>query len=550
MPIAQKTPVQILDEQASLQGDRVYLRQPMNRKLSDFSWDTVRKMTRLLAGGLRQLGFQPGDKIALLSKNCAEWFITDLALMSGGYISVPIYPTANADTISYILKHSGAKAVFVGKLDDWPTQEHGVPGDVVRLSMPYDTMPAQYHWQKLMEMAPPLEPHYPEPDEVMSIIYTSGSTGKPKGAVLTYSSYCWASHAIAQNLQAVADDRVLSYLPLAHITERVYIEGLSLYSGLVVYFSEGLDTFIEDIQIASPTLFISVPRLWTLFQKNIIDKIGYKKLNLLLSIPLLGKLVAAKIRTTLGLENARVLGCGSAPVAPSLLRWYERIGLQLSEAWGMTENSAYATLNYPFRTDKVGSVGRVAIDCEMKIGDNQELLFKSPGLFKEYYNDPTATAAAFTSDGFFCTGDQAEIDADNYVTIIGRVKDTFKTAKGKYVTPVPLERQLAQNPHIDLVCVIGSGLPYPVALVQLSAGAASLPKTHVTKSIQETCSVVNTQVESHSTLGGVIIVQEPWTVANDTLTPTLKIKRQLLEKRFAEKVANMRKNQVLWEKSL
>ncbi|OQX40505.1 MAG: hypothetical protein B0D91_00010 [Oceanospirillales bacterium LUC14_002_19_P2] len=214
----------MLEEQAKQQGERVFLSQPVNRELCDFSWEAVSKMTRLLAGSLRQLGFCPGDRIAVLSKNCAEWFITDLALMAGGYISVPIYPTANADTIRYVLKHSGAKAIFVGKLDDWPAQEAGVSGDLVRLAMPYDTMPAQYHWQQLMEMAPPLEPSYPEPDDVMSIIYTSGSTGNPKGAVLTYSSYSWASQAVAQDLQAGTEDRVISYLPLAHITERVYIE--------------------------------------------------------------------------------------------------------------------------------------------------------------------------------------------------------------------------------------------------------------------------------------------------------------------------------------
>lgn len=548
MLIAQKSPVQALDEQATRHGERIYLRQPLNRKLSDFSWIAVRKMTRLLAGSLSQLGFNTGDRIAILSKNCAEWFITDLALMSGGYISVPIYPTANADTIDYVLKHSGAKAMFVGKLDDWSVQEKGVPKDIMRLAMPYDTMPAQYHWQQLMEMAPPLKPHQPEADEAMSIIYTSGSTGHPKGAVVTYSSFGWASRGVAQALQAGDDDRVISYLPLAHITERVYIEGNSLYSGLEVYFSESIDTFIEDVQIASPTLFISIPRLWTLFQQSIIDKIGYRKLNLLLSLPLVRRLVAGKIRTSLGLQNARVFGCGSAPVAPTLLRWYERIGMQLSEAWGMTENSAYATLNYPFRTDKVGSVGCSGIDCEVMIGDNQELLFKSPGLFKEYYNDPVATAEAFTADGFFRTGDQAEIDVDHYVTIIGRVKDTFKTAKGKYVTPVPMERQLAQNHYIELVCIIGSGLPYPVALVQLSEGAARLPKELVAKSLQESCHSVNAQMESHSVLGGILIVQEPWTIKNEVLTPTLKIKRQVLDKRFADKVTEMRKEQVLWER--
>lgn len=507
-------------------------------------------MIRLLAGSLRQLGFCPGDRIAVLSRNCAEWIITDLTLMAGGYISVPIYPTANADTIRYVLEHSGAKAIFVGKLDNWSTQESGVPGNLIRLAMPYDTMPAQYHWQQLMEMAPPLEPIYPEPDDVMSIVYTSGSTGDPKGVVLTYRSYSWASQAIARTIQLGTEDRLISYLPLAHITERTYIEGAGLYGGLVIYFTESLNTFIEDMQIASPTLFISVPRLWTLFQTNIINRIGPRRLDLLLRLPIIRKIVAGRIRAGLGLQNARVLGCGSAPVSPILLRWYDRIGLPISEAWGMTENNAYATMNYPFRSDKVGTVGRLGIDCSAKIGDNQELLFKSPGLFKEYYQDPEATTAAFTHDGFFHTGDQAEIDADNHVTIVGRIKDTFKTAKGKYVAPALLERKLSQSPLIELVCVIGSGLPYPVALVQLSESTSGMAKEQVVRSLQEICGTVNAQVESHATLGGILIVQEPWTVENDALTPTLKIKRQLLEKRYTDTVQEMRNGQVQWESDI
>lgn len=507
-------------------------------------------MIRLLAGSLRQLGFCPGDRIAVLSRNCAEWIITDLTLMAGGYISVPIYPTANAGTIRYVLEHSGAKAIFVGKLDNWSTQESGVPGNLIRLAMPYDTMPAQYHWQQLMEMAPPLEPIYPEPDDVMSIVYTSGSTGNPKGVVLTYRSYSWASQAIARTTQIGTRDRLISYLPLAHITERAYTEGAGLYGGPVIYFTENLNTFIEDMQIASPTLFISVPRLWTLFQTNIINRIGRRKLDLLLRLPIIRKVVAGRIRAGLGLQNARVLGCGSAPVSPTLLRWYDRIGLPISEAWGMTENNAYATLNYPFRSDKVGTVGHPGIDCIAKIGDNRELLFKSPGLFKEYYQDPETTTAAFTHDGFFHTGDQAEIDADNYITIVGRIKDTFKTAKGKYVAPALLERKLSQSPLIELVCVIGSGLPYPVALVQLSESTSGMAKEQVVRSLQEICGTVNAQVESHATLGGILIVQEPWTVENDALTPTLKIKRQLLEKRYTNTVMEMRNGQVQWESDI
>ncbi|SDJ90898.1 Long-chain acyl-CoA synthetase (AMP-forming) [Ferrimonas sediminum] len=550
MTQAFKTPVEMLDQWARVQGDKIYLRQPKQRRLHDISWCQVHQMAHRLAGALYKLGFEKGDKIAILSKNCSEWFIIDYALMVGGFISVPIYPTANADTIRYVLQHSESKAVFVGKLDDGPSQEPGIGGETLRLGMGYDGIKTQYHWQQLLELAEPIQTQYPDADDVMTIIYTSGSTGNPKGAVMTFGAFSWAAFRINEHLGGTPKDRVISYLPLAHITERAYIFGSSIFGGGTVYFVESLDTFVEDVQVANPNFFLSVPRLWTLFQKNIIAKVGENKLNTLLSIPIIGAFVARKIRKQLGLNNARILGCGSAPVSPALLHWYGRIGMNITEAWGMTENAAYATLNFPFRKDKIGTVGTAGMDVELKIGDNHELLFKSPGLFREYYKQPEATAESMTEDGFFRTGDQAEIDDDGYVSIIGRVKDNFKTAKGKFVAPVPIERKLAQDTNIELLCVIGSGQPYPVALVQLAESAYGLPREQVQASLQAASRAVSATMESHATLGGVLVVQEPWTVENDVLTPTLKIKRHVLEKRFNSLIGNIRNDTVVWEDQL
>ncbi|GAA4893971.1 AMP-binding protein [Ferrimonas pelagia] len=541
------TPLDMLDHWCQQQPDTVYLRQPKQRQLHDYTWRQTLELVYRLAGALRQLGLERGDKVAILSKNCAEWFITDLALQAGGYISIPIYPTANEDTIRYVLTHSGAKAVFLGKLDDPGSQKGAIGNEILRFDMSYPGLPAQYAWHQLLEMAEPLDEPRADLDDIMSIIYTSGSTGRPKGAIETFRAYSWAGTNIVKHLGATPQDRVISYLPLAHITERVYIQASSFYGGATVYFAEALDTFVEDVNVAKPTLFLSVPRLWTLFQKNIIEKVGQSKLDLLLKLPILKQIVAKKIRTQLGLNHARILGCGSAPVSPILLEWYANIGMKITEAWGMTENGAYATLNFPFRADKIGTVGAPGIDCEVKLGDDHELLFKSPGLFSGYYLQDEATAAAFTEDGFFRTGDQAEIDNEGFVTIIGRVKDNFKTAKGKYVSPVPIERKFAQDSHVELVCVIGSGAPYPVALVQLSEGAALLPVEEVKASLLDTVRTINTQLESHSVLGGALVVDEPWTIENEVLTPTMKIKRHVLEQRYSETISTMRKEAILWE---
>ncbi|QLE87273.1 AMP-binding protein [Shewanella sp. Scap07] len=551
MDSAIKTPVEMLARWVDTQGDSIYLRQPINGQYVDFTWQDVQQKMQQLAGALRHLGLQPGDKVAVLSKNCAEWFITDLALMHGGYISVPIYPTANADTIKYVLEHSEAKAIIIGKLDYWADQEPGVGGDILRLAMPYDTMPAQYQWDSLLKLGQPLvDAKFPEADDTMTLIYTSGSTGKPKGAIQTYGSYAWTCQAVVRDLQTDVKDRLISYLPLAHITERVAIEGSSFYSGSTVAFVESLDSFVADVQRAQPTVFFSVPRLWSLFQKNIIDKIGYAKLNFLLKVPIISSIVKKKIHQGLGLEHCHLLGSGSAPIPPSLIAWYHNIGLNISEAWGMTENSAYSIINFPFDAKKIGSVGRAIEGCEIKRAETGELLVKSPGLMTGYYKQPEVTAASFDEDGFFKTGDLCDIDQDGCVSITGRVKDNFKTAKGKYVAPVPIERKLAQDPHVELLCVIGSGLPHPIALVQLSEGAQLQPREEVRASLKATLDSINPNLESHETIDAIVVVAETWDVDNDVLTPTLKIKRHVLEKRYSEKVDGIRGAKVRWEEEL
>ncbi|MDO6640303.1 AMP-binding protein [Shewanella sp. 5_MG-2023] len=543
-----KTPVEMLSHWAETQGDAVYLRQPINGQFVDFTWGEVQQKVQQVAGALRHLGLVPGDKVALLSKNCAEWFITDLALMHGGYISVPIYPTANAEMIRYVLEHSGAKAIFTGKLDFWADQEAGVGGEILRLALPYDTMPAQYHWEKLLELGQPLvDAPTPSRDQMMTLIYTSGSTGKPKGAMQTFGSYGWTCEAVVRDLKTNTTDRLLSYLPLAHITERVAIQGSSFYSGSSVAFVESLDSFVADVQRCRPTVFFSVPRLWTLFQLNIVNKIGQSKLDLLLKIPLVSGLVKRKIQKGLGLEHCRLLGSGSAPIPPSQLEWYNKIGMNISEAWGMTENCAYSIINFPFNASKIGSVGRPVEGCQVRRTDEGELMVKSPGLMTGYYKQEEATAACFDADGFFHTGDLCEIDEDGYISITGRVKDNFKTSKGKYVAPVPIERKIAQDPHIELLCVIGSGLPHPITLVQLSEGSALQAREEVRASLKATLDGVNPHLESHEVVDAIVVVTEPWTIENDALTPTLKIKRHVLEKQFSAKVDGIRGAKVCWE---
>jgi long-subunit acyl-CoA synthetase (AMP-forming) len=551
MDKSQFTPIHWLNHWADNTPNKVFMHQPVDRKIQTHTWQQIKQQVESIAGALAHLGLKKGDKVAILAKNCAQWLISDLAIMRAGMISVPIYPSANADTIQYVLSHSEAKAVFIGKLDKWELAEPGVTGNVIRISMGYETMPCQYEWQGLSELSTTVDDYIPTLDDLMSIIYTSGSTGNPKGAMVKYSAYAWANKKIVDLLEFNENERFLSYLPLAHITERCLVEGAAYHSNMTLYFTESLEHFVDDLKYAKPTVFFSVPRLWSLFQKNIIDKIGRTKLKVLLSLPIISSVIKGKIQQGLGLEHARIVASGSAPISPSLIRWYQKVGLNICEAWGMTENCIYAIGNFPFQDDMVGTIGRVLPGCEVQTSDEDELLFKSPGLFAGYYKNEEATAEAFNDDGFFKTGDLAKVDPNNgAVTIIGRVKDNFKTAKGKFVSPVPIEKMLAQDSHIELLCVIGSGMAAPVALVQLSEGADALPKPQVSASLKETLVSVNKHLETHEKVGAIVVVNEPWTPENDVLTPTLKIKRHVLHQAFSERVDELKGEQVLWENDL
>lgn len=547
--IANKLPLEMLYHWERQCPDRTYLRQTINREYVDFTWGEVADEARRMVTALRHLGLVAGDKVALLSKNCAQWFIADLAMQMGQYVSVPIYPTANVDTIEYVLRHSEAKAIFVGKLDDWKSQEAGVPADLLRIAFPYDTMPASHQWDDLLE-AHELIPDSPvqAPDSLLSLVYTSGSTGKPKGAMLSVERYAWSCEKLVETVSLSQADRGFSYLPLAHITERVYIYGGSLYGGATIAFPESLDTFIEDVKRCRPTVFISVPRLWAMFRIKIHEKLPQNKLELLLKIPLISGLIKRKLQKGLGLDQARVLGCGSAPVSPALLEWYLSIGLKVTEAWGMTENHAYSTINYPFRADKIGTVGKAGIGVTIKISDEGEILCRCEGMMLGYYKDPEHSAEAIDAEGWLHTGDMGKLDKEGYLTITGRMKDVFKTAKGKYVAPVPIEGLLGQEPIIEQLCVIGYGMPQPIALVQLAESAMKGNREEVNARLEAARVRVNDQLESHAKIRGILVVKTPWNIENGVLTPTMKIKRHLLEQKYAQVGDRWPSSQVVvWE---
>lgn len=542
-------PIQQFEAKAAELKDRIYWRQPHNREYTETSWQEAWQQTLKLAAGLQSLGLQAGDRVAIYSENCADWFLTDFAISAAGLISVPIYFTAGEKTISYVLEHSGAKAIVVGKLGNYAHLDSAVPSDIISIAMPYDTWPCQHQITDLIANSEPLaDVAQPSLDDVFSISYTSGSTGNPKGVVLTFRNIVYGATAMFNLRPPGPHERIISYLPLAHITERALVEYSSLYAGATVSFIESLATFPEDLRNADVTSFLSVPRLWMKFQAGVLAKLPQKKLDRLLKIPVVSGMIKRKVRAQLGLSGAAILGSGSAPIAPSVLEWYQKLGMDISEGWGMTELTGVATSHYPFRADKIGTIGKAVDGLDVKISDEGEILVRGDGVFKEYYKNEEVTKETFTDDGWMRTGDRASLDDDGFLRITGRVKELFKTGKGKYVAPVPIESMMGENQLIEQICVMGSGLPAPKAVVVIAKETSGgLSQDQITQSLQATLDKVNSRVEKHECLDGICVAKDEWTVDNGLLTPTLKIKRDRLEAKYEAMIASEGQQPVIWE---
>lgn len=536
-------------------ANKIYMTQPMgNGVVQEYTWARAMTEARRVANYIKAQNFPPNSKIAILSKNCAHWIMSDLAIWMAGHVTVPLYPTLNADTVSYILEHSEAKALFVGKLDDWEDMAPGVPSDMPCLSYPLSPENSFPTWDAIVAENDPLEGETArDKDELATIVYTSGSTGRPKGVMLSFNALGVAASGASQALELYSEDRMLSYLPLAHVFERYVVEQSSFYRGFEVYFADALDTFLEDLQRARPTVFVSVPRLWSKFQLGIFKKLPHKKLNRMLKIPILSGIVKKKVLTGLGLEHCRFAGSGSAPLSEDIINWYRSLGLELLEGYGMSENFAYSHISLPGRS-RVGYVGEPLPGVEQRISEIGEIEVKSPASMTGYYKADDKTKESFTEDGFLLTGDKGEIDDMGRLKITGRIKEIFKTSKGKYVAPAPIENKIISHDEIEMVCVAGADCPQPHALIHLSEEA--FPKRdepefrkHLEASLEELMRNVNATVDPHEALQFMVVVKDTWGMDNGFLTPTMKIKRDVVEKTYCDYIETWygARKKVIWE---
>lgn len=530
-------------------GNEIAMHQPIPDGQLSYTWRQFGEQVRKMAAALKAMNLPDRSNIALISKNCAHWFMADLAIMMAGHVSVPLYPNTNAETLRYVLEHSESKLLFVGKLDSWQQLKSGLLESVRCISFPtYYGDTGFENWDDIVAQHAPIEGNpVRDLNDSMTIIYTSGTTGKPKGVVHSFRAICYATNMAFTviDLQNQAQ-RFFSYLPLSHIAERMLVEMGCIYCGGQVYFAESLDTFADNLRQAAPTVFLGVPRIWTKFQLGILAKMPQKRLSLLLSIPIIGSFLRHSIQKKLGLHKAIYCLSGAAPIPAALVEWFGKLGLGIQEAYGMTENCAYSHFTRKGKI-QLGSVGQAMPEVEVVLSEVGEILMKSQALMSGYYKNAELTAESF-KNGYLRTGDKGTISAEGYLVITGRVKELFKTEKGKYVAPAPIEMALSENPLIEQVCVTGNNLPQPIGLVVAAAEASRKSKNDLQEELGQWLAKVNSRLEAHERVKRLVILSEPWTVENNFLTPTLKIKRDPIEQKYSSQYSTWYNNKdvIIW----
>jgi long-subunit acyl-CoA synthetase (AMP-forming) len=538
-----KTPVENFFYWENTTPDNVYLSQPLGDENKQYSFRETGNQARRMASALKSMDLPPQSHIGIVSKNCAHWIISDLAIAMAGHISVPFYATLISDQINQVLVHSECKVLFVGKLDSWKTMKDGIPPSVKCIAYPsfYEGCPVSEmdEWDSIIgEYEPLRENIQPKNEDLFTIIYTSGTTGVPKGVMLTNEAAISALNYTRNEVKLNTENaRFFSFLPLCHIAERNIVESASLATGGTVFFADTLESFQKNLQEAMPTHFLAVPRIWTKFQQGILAKMPQNRLDLLLKIPFIKAAIKGKIQKGLGLADAKVILTGAAPMPPSLLDWYKKLGITIREAYGMSENVGAHSI-MPADAVKSGTVGKPYPKVETRIHpETGEIQMKAPWNTVGYYKEPILTEALL-QNGWLCTGDMGEVDSEGYLKITGRVKDMFKSGKGEYIVPSPIENMLAVNPIIEQVCVAGAGLPQPIALIVLSDIGKNMERQLLIESLEMTLKRVNPSFKNYEAIKQAIVVKDGWTVDNNMLTPTMKIKRNIVEANYKVKMEN------------
>jgi len=528
--------------------DKPYLKQPFGDKWEEYTWGEVGDMARRLATGLKSLNLREGAHIGIYSKNCREWIISDLAIVMAGYVSVPFFPSLNGKELAYIMDYGDVDALFIGKIETWDQIKDDLPEGMPLIKFPhYDgcsNVTKGHEWFKFIDSHEPMQnPNKPKLSDLWTIIFTSGTTGNAKGVMLTYQAI--------DGIKVVLDDPnnplgikhdgnndFISYLPLNHIFERVVIEWCSFRYGGTISFVESLDTFAKNLKAVQPHVFAAAPRVWTKLQLGLLTKFPQKKLDKLLKIPLLSSLLKKLIKKGLGFSKARIVVSGSAPMPVELIEWFRKVGVYITNGYGMTENCAICSSVDGRDFEKLHTVGQPQKGVKLKIDEETgEILMKGPFIMKGYYKNEELTNTTLRG-GWLHTGDKGFLDEDNYLHITGRVADSFKTSKGEYIEPLTLEQYFVNINEIEEVCVVGLGIAQPLCLIQLSEIGKNTSREVISKMLTDRLSEVNSDLVNYKKISTLIIVKDEWTQQNGIVGPTQKLKRGAIEDKYSKDYLN------------
>ena len=564
-------------------------------------WQRYGEVVDQLAAAFINWGIVPGDRVAILATNRWEWQVSDVATLMVGAVSVPIYPTSSAQQVSYILGHSEARLCVVGNADllgkvltqQEPALEHVVMFDVGRgVSDRRETArptlelfgDALASGAAAMVAEPALvtrRSSQVKPADLASIVYTSGTTGPPKGVLLTHANISATVDMVRMVVPIGPQDRFLSFLPLSHIAERVMSHFGQIASGGETWFARSISTLAEDLVACRPTIFFAVPRVWEKvrdalqietakahgLQRWMLTRYRSVAMNSLddvsgagvihhvrqLEMVVLDRLVGHKIRMGLGLDQARSMSSGAAPIDPALLRWLVGVGLHVGEVYGQTEGSGPTTISPPGAIH-IGSVGPAMPGVELRIADDAEILMRGNNVCAGYFRNEQATAELIDADGWMHTGDLGALDSDGYLHITGRKKDLMKTAGGKYIAPQELELRLRSCRFITNAVVVAEGRPYVTALLTLDAEAVSPWAVHrgkpasiealsmdpdVLAEVAREVDAVNRDMNHAEQVKRWHLLPRELTLDAGEITPTLKVVRPVVLDHFAHVVEQL-----------
>jgi long-chain acyl-CoA synthetase len=582
-------------------GERVAMREKAYGIWKPISWNEYGRRARALGMGLVALGLERGDVVSILSENNKEWIYTDVGAICAGGVACGIYPTDSANQLEYIVNNSQTKFLFVEneeQLDKYLTIRERAPS--LKKVIVYDMEglrdfadPAVIPIERLYELGHAYDKAHPEEwdrridaaeaEDLMILIYTSGTTGPPKGAMLSHRNVIFQMSASEYVLEVHEGDAQICFLPLCHIAERSFSVHRPLASKSIINFVESPETFAENLREVSPTIMFAVPRIWERFYSAIaiqlkdatwIGRLAYAwaigvgrmradhimdgrtppaGLNAVYRFA--NWLVLANVKRVLGLDRARWIVTGAAPIAPDLIRWYFALGIDMFEVYGQTENCGVATGTNP-KSLKVGTVGVAAPGTEVKLSPEGEILLKGPHVFLGYLNQPDKTAETM-KDGWLHTGDVGLIDNQGFVRITDRMKDIIITAGGKNITPSEIENQLKFSPYISDAVVIGDRRRFLTALIMIDhdnvakfaqdkgvpfSNYASLCRAQdVQDLIGGEIDKVNRQFARVETIKRFRLIDTLLTAEDEELTPTMKLKRQLVNKKYAPLIDSMYK---------